>query len=105
VTRYTGRVLRTEDTILGKVEFRTGGRLRASLDGEGTYAVELTQGMRGGGRGMRGGGRGMRGGRAGSSAGRGGSRVGQQRTGATAGGRVPPRLDYGFRLTADLLRE
>ncbi len=105
LTRTSGRILHTEDTILGQVEFRAAAQRAASQSSgsTGTLSVELTQGrgMRGGmrGGGMRGGGRGgARGGRAGraGTAGAPGQR-------AAAAGSIPPRLDYGFRLTSDLV--
>ena len=107
LTRATGTVLHTEDTVLGKVEFRAVSQ-RASLDIERPYTIRLTQ-MRGpGGRGASM--RGMRGRRAERGrAGARGTRAGRQpgaaaRPGAQrGGGAVPPRLDYGFRLTTDLV--
>jgi len=121
LTRQSGRILHTEDTILGQVEFRAAAQRVAAL-ADGPFAVELTgarggRGMRGGGMrgergGMRGGGMrggGMRGGGARGGAGAAGRRAaggraaGAQRPGAAAAGIIPPRLDYGFRLTTDLI--
>ncbi len=110
LTRRSGRVLRTEDTILGEVEFRAASQRAAlqSPSSTGSLSIELTQGrgMRGGmrGGGMRGGGMrggGMRGGgmRGGMRGGRAGTTLGQR----PAAGNIPPRLDYGFRLTSDLV--
>jgi hypothetical protein len=106
LTRATGTVLRTEDTILGKVEFRGAARQRAAADIERPHSIELTQQRgrqaRGGGPGMRG----MRGGRGGMRRGAGTSRgaAATPRPGAQPrGGAIPPRLDYGFRLTTDLV--
>ncbi len=122
LTRQSGRVLYTEDTILGQVEFRAGGQAMARSF-EVPLTIELTGGMRGGrrgGGGMRGGGGGggggMRGGGGGGGMGGGGGRRGGQGTqrgatgrapgeGATRGGNIPPRLDYGFRLTTELVIE
>jgi hypothetical protein len=122
VTLETGRVLYTEDTLRGKVEFRAAAsttaaaRTTASLS---SYEVGLSGmmggGMRGGGA-MRGGagmaGGGMRGGATrGAGAMRGGMQAGQRAPGAAAPGRapaaepgrqVPPSLDYGLRLTSEL---
>jgi len=111
LTRQSGRILHTEDTILGQVEFRAAAQRVAAL-ADGPFAVELTgaRGMRGGMRGGGGmGGGGMRGGQARGGAGgaqrggAGGRAAGAQRPGAAAGGIIPPRLDYGFRLTTDLI--
>jgi hypothetical protein len=101
LTRRSGRVLRTEDTILGEVEFRAASQ-RAALQSPGSagsLSIELTQGrgMRGGGMrggGMRGGGMrggGMRGGgmRGGMRGGRAGTTLGRR----PAAGNIPPRLD------------
>jgi len=104
VTRYTGKVIHTEDTILGEVEFRTAAA-RTALNHAPSYKVKLTAG------------RGGRGGRGGMSAGRGGAarggtaraatgtRTAPGRTTAPTRGIIPPRLDYGFRLTTDLIIE
>jgi hypothetical protein len=126
VTRESGRIVHTEDTIRGKVEFRAGASQRASLGPDGGYAMALTGGRRGGGGGGRGGGGrgGMRGGaRGGAARGGAGTRGGAARGGAARGrtaqrggaargaGRapgeqgprqIPPSLDYGFRLTTEL---
>lgn len=106
LTRATGTVLRTEDTILGKVEFRGAASQRAAADIERPHRIQLTQrrgmGGRGGGPGMRG----MRGERAGMRRGTGARRgaTATPRPGTQArGGAIPPRLDYGFRLTTDLV--
>jgi len=101
LTTVTGRVLHTEDVIMGKVEFRAGAQ-RVSASGVGGYSVALTGGMMGGG------GRGARGMRAGAS------RAGGQRAtagqparttqpGAPTGTELPPSLDYALKLTGDLL--
>jgi len=118
LTRQSGRIFHTEDTLLGQVEFRAAAQRVAAL-ADGPFAVELTggRGGRGGRGGMRGGG--MRGGgargggaRGGGARGGGGAAqrgaaggraAGAQRPGAAAGGIIPPRLDYGFRLTTDLI--
>jgi hypothetical protein len=117
VGRQTGVVLRTEDTILGKVEFRAAQQA-ASASGLSRYELDLTGGMMMGARGGRGGG-GGRGARAGGAGGGAGGAGAQRRAGAgrAAGaaaapargaglqgaGRIPARLDYGFRLTNDLV--
>ncbi len=126
ITRQTGRVLHTEDTILGRVEFRAASQV-AQADTE-RFTVELTQGGMGGPGGGGGrGGRGMRGGARGGAMGgaRGGARTGAARgatraraaqPGTAAGGaaqapagggarNIPPKLDYGLRLTTDLSLE
>jgi len=100
ITRETGRILHTEDTILGKVEFRASAVQTASARGVEGYTVELAQ-MRGGremeeGREMRGMGR------------RGTGSERSMRAGAAAGvpragGQIPASLDYGFRITTDLV--
>ncbi len=98
-----------EDTILGKIQFQVSATQTASAPGASAYALELTQ-MRGrrGGMGMRGGGRRgggrpgmMRGGRLGSGARAPGAAPGRP-AGVQAGTNIPPRLNYGFRLTMDL---
>jgi hypothetical protein len=110
LTRASGRVLSTEDTILGKVQFRTVGQ-QASAGELAPYSVVLTQ-MRGGAARRGGmGGQGM--------AGRGAGRTGAGRQGAraaTPAGRqvtpgaqapaareVPQELLYGLRLTGELI--
>ncbi len=107
--RDTGRILHMEDTILGKIQFQVSATQTASAPGASAYALELTQ-MRGrrGGMGMRGGGRRgggrpgmMRGGRLGSGARAPGAAPGRP-AGVQAGTNIPPRLNYGFRLTMDL---
>jgi hypothetical protein len=105
ITRQTGRVLHTEDTVLGQIEFRVASQQAARNPG-GRLVVELTGagGMRGG-RGMT-----MRGAaRAGVGARAGAQRATAGRAGAAAGAagakRIPPRLDYGVRLTTDLIVE
>jgi hypothetical protein len=111
LTRQSGRILHTEDTILGQVEFRAAAQRVAAL-ADGPFAVEMTGargmrgGMGGGMGGMRGGmrGEGARGGAGGAQRGAAGGRAaGAQRPGAAAAGIIPPRLDYGFRLTTDLI--
>jgi hypothetical protein len=107
--RDTGRILHMEDTILGKVQFQASAIRTASAPVARAYALELTQrrGGRGMGRGMRGGGR-RGGGRAGMMR---GGRGGAARAPGAAAGRpaaapagtiIPPKLNYGFRLTMDL---
>jgi len=113
VGRQTGVVLRTEDTILGKVEFRAAQQT-ASASGVSRYELDLTGGMMGGMRGsMRGtrGGAGARGGARGAGTARGagaGRAAGAAATpargaGPQAAGNIPARLDYGFLLTNDLV--
>ncbi|MFB3881590.1 MAG: hypothetical protein ACE149_10020 [Armatimonadota bacterium] len=136
LTRQTGRVIHTEDTILGQVQFRSGsqvaqraiGALTTELTGMGGRRGGMGGGMRGGGMrgggarggaGMRGGamggarggamggaGRGMRGG-AGAAGGTARGRAGQGAAGQTPTGPkvIPAKLDYGFRLTTDLIVE
>lgn len=117
VTRETGRVMFTEDTIRGKVEFRTvtGAATQASAGPAGGYTMALTA-MRGGG-GRRGGG-GMRGGMMGGGGMRGAATRGapgaaRQPAGgpptagagpaAEAARQIPSSLDYGLRLTTEFL--
>ncbi len=107
VGRQTGVVLRTEDTILGKVEFRAAQQT-ASASGVSRYELDLTGGMMGGMRGsMRGtrGGAGARGGARGAGAGRaaGAAATPARGAGPQAAGNIPARLDYGFLLTNDLV--
>jgi hypothetical protein len=116
ITRQTGRVLHTEDTILGQVEFRVASQVARNPGGR--FVVELTgmAAMRGA-RGMAGrvqAGRTMRGAARAGAGTRGGVRAGAQRAtagragaaqGAAGAKRIPPKLDYGFRLTTDLVVE
>ncbi len=112
LTTVTGRVLHTEDVVMGKLEFRAVTQLASSSGG---YSVSLTQ-MMGGGRrggGMRGGGMrggGMRGGGAGRGSRRtaGGAQTRRAtspsaRTSAPSAKEVPANLDYALKLTGDLL--
>ena len=114
ITR-TGRVLYTQDTIRGRVEFRASAARTAALPAD-QYQVALAQmagGMRGGmmgGMGMRGG-VGMRGGMAGQAgmrAGAAGQAAGRTPTAAgrqagEAAQEIPSSLDYGLRLTTQLV--
>jgi hypothetical protein len=126
ITRQTGRVIHTEDTILGQVQFLSGSQVARNAGGPFTVVLTGMGGMRGGrggGGGMRGGmgGGGMRGGMGGGGMrggmGGGGTRGGM-RGGAAQGGRagqgaqapgaagpktIPSKLDYGFRMTTDLI--
>ena len=104
----TGRVLHTEDTILGQVQFVSGSQVARSAGGG--FAVELTGmgGMRGGGgRGGRGGGGGMGGGRGARGGAAQGGRAGRagQAPGAAGPKSIPAKLDYGFRMTTDLIAQ
>ncbi|UCC67585.1 MAG: hypothetical protein JSV79_10740 [Armatimonadota bacterium] len=108
--RDTGRILHMEDTILGKIRFQTASAATASAPRAAIQTLELTQrrGERGMGRGMRGGGRmggarGLRsrGGRAGT-AGRAPATAAGRPGAPRAGAQIPPKLNYGFRLTTDL---
>jgi hypothetical protein len=118
LARRDGRVVHTEDTIRGRVEFRSSQTASLPLS---RFSVGLTQ-MRGGmgGGGMRGGmgggmGGGMRGGTGGQQGGRQGGQQGRQGgTRAGAGGtvtaapvvtRYPTSVDYGFRLTTSDVRD
>lgn len=114
ITRETGRILHTEDTILGKVEFRAGSLQTASARGLRNYTVELTQ-MQPGMGGMPGG---MMPGRRRGGMGRMGARrapgITGRQPGATsaqrpaalrAGGEIPSSLGYGFTITTDLVTE
>jgi hypothetical protein len=113
LTRASGRIIHTEDTILGKVEFRAVGQ-QASAGDLAPYSVALTQ-MRGGRAGGMGG-RGMAGrGMGGRGTGRTGGAARQGARAATPAGRaqtpgaqpaakeIPPELLYGVRLTGDLI--
>jgi len=101
LTTISGRVMHTEDTIMGKVEFRVGLQ-QASGRGSGAPSLELTGGMMGGGRGA---------GRMGTArTGRAGaqrqpaaqpSRTAQPQAAAAA--QYPSSLDYALRLTGDLV--
>jgi hypothetical protein len=129
LSRRSGSVIRTEDTVKGRVEFKTAGTYSSARALGSDYSVDLTQmgpGMRGGGRrGGGGGGGGAVGGggggarRAGGGGGAragGGTRAGGgqggrqagQAAGTTAGqraaaGRIPASVEYGFRLTTELV--
>lgn len=117
LSRRSGQVIRTEDTIKGRVEFRTAGTATSASTRESSYSLALTQA--GGGRSSeRAGARGRTGippsGRSGGGAGR----TGRGTTGGQAGRaapsrtttpqqpaarRIPASLDYGFRLTTELV--
>ena len=112
LARRSGRVLHTEDTVRGKLEFRTAGAINTSRAPESVYSVELTQMRGGGGGGMggRGGGGGGGGGRRGAGGGGGTARAGQggqtgrtAQPGAAGPTRVPSSLEYAFRLSTDLI--
>ena len=106
VTRQTGRVLHTEDTLVGKLEFRAGYMQTASARGLADYTVDLTA-MRGGGGMMRGGARGAMGGMGAgtTTTRRAGTAAAQRPGGAQAGGEIPASLSYGFAITTDLVIE
>ena len=90
----TGAAARAGGAVAG------GGAMRARASGGAGAGGMRAGGMRGGG--MRGGQ--ARGGAGGAQrGGAGGRATGAQRPGAAAGGIIPPRLDYGFRLTTDLI--
>lgn len=108
----SGRVLHAEDTIYGKVEFRAAQQ--AAHRSESPYRLDLTQfrGPRGGPRGMMGGARGRMGGPSAGMRGEGvAGRPGAARSTPGGGaaqrgaGLIPPRLDYGFHLTTDLVED
>jgi hypothetical protein len=118
ITRGTGRVMRVEDIVRGKVEFRaavatqrTGATQRTAAISSDGYSMQLTGmmgggmqgGMRGGGMqgGMRGGG-GMQGGMRGGGAGRQGGGAAPGGGGAAAAKQIPSTLDYALRLVTDL---
>lgn len=115
LTRETGQILHAEDTILGKVEFHVRMARAAAAGDASRPQVELTMmrggAMRGGMRGMRGrgmrgmGGQGAMGARGAGAARRGPAAAGQRPGAGQAGQSIPPRLDYGFRLTMDLEEE
>ena len=116
LARRSGRVIHTEDTVKGRIEFRTAGATSSARALTGGYAVELTQmrggmGGRGGGMGGGGGGRGgaRAAGRAAAAQAGGAGRSGRAAQPATAGQRpagptrYPASLDYGFRLSTELV--
>jgi hypothetical protein len=113
LSRRSGQVIRTEDTVKGRVEFRTAGATTSARALDSGYTVALTQmrggmgGGRAGGGGAARGGRGARAGGGGTRAGGGAARTGGQtgsRTGQQSGARrIPASLDYGFRLTTELV--
>ncbi len=112
LTTVSGRVLHTEDTVMGKVEFRAGGQ-QASARGASVYSVELTGRMREGGGGSEGSGARGRGMRArASTAGQRQTRAaqtsraaqpGRTQGAASAATEYPPSLDYALTLTGDLV--
>jgi hypothetical protein len=105
LSRRSGQVIRTEDTVKGRVEFRTAGATTSARALDSGYTVALTQ-MRGGMGGGRAGAGGRAGGGAARTSGQAGSRTGQSRTttGQQSGARrIPASLDYGFRLTTELV--
>ena len=110
LTTVSGRVLHTEDTITGKVDFRAGGRQTAAR-GESGYSVELTGatgGVRRGARRAAGEGMRARGRAAAQRQPRAGqasraTQPGRAQTAAPAGTEYPPSLQYALTLTGDLV--
>ena len=107
ITRGTGRVMRVEDIVRGKVEFRaavatqrTGATQRTAAISSDGYSMQLTGMMGGGMGGMRGGG--MQGGMRGGGAGRQGGGAAPGGGGAAAAKQIPSTLDYALRLVTDL---
>ena len=110
LARRDGRVVHTEDTIRGRVEFRSAQTASLPLS---RFSVGLTQmrggmgggGMRGGMGGQGGGMRGGMGGQGGQQGRQGGTRAGGTVTAAPVVTRYPTSVDYGFRLTTSDVRD